>query len=183
MYIRRKVFSTDRYENSTVDVIPRDVYLEDIDSFRGLGRSMTVGRLSSAVGGISGVTGGVSSGILGIYAGKKVADKLDKQGKSDNKILSRATQAGSAAGLGTGVLLITNDAAKKLLKKDLKLGVNKETAKAIGNQLKKQKVRSGLALGGMTFAGYLGSKQNTESRLKKRKDLEDRIKYYKTRVS
>ena len=65
------------------------VLLEDVDSHRGLGRSLVFGGTPGAVGG---------------YVGKKHADKLDREGKSDEEIKNETTKKAAKTGALTGGL-------------------------------------------------------------------------------
>ena len=75
------------------------IRLEDINSHRGLGRSLI----------ISGLSGGGLAGTLGGYGGKKYVEKLDKRGDyTDRELVTKASRAGALGGaaLGTGMALI-----------------------------------------------------------------------------
>lgn len=65
------------------------IKLSDIESHRGLGRSLLLGGLQGAVGG---------------YAGKNEADKADEEGASDSEIIRRAGKKGLKIGAATGAL-------------------------------------------------------------------------------
>lgn len=68
------------------------IKLSDIESHRGLGRSLLLGGLQGAVGG---------------YAGKNEADKADEEGASDSEIIRRAGKKGLKIGAATGAGLGT----------------------------------------------------------------------------
>lgn len=169
MYIRRKVFSLlqdetgeERYFSTTEFEINQREFaekedkkpkkkrrpLEDVKSHRGLGRSLIVG-LPSGFG-----------GAVGAFLGKKKADKLDAEGKSDKEILKGATKHAAAAGAGIGAGLVganivgSSIMAPKGMKKAAIVGSLAPLAAATGFG----------ALG-----GYLGAKKNTKTRLEKRK--------------
>lgn len=171
MYIRRKVFSLlqdetgeERYFSTTDFEISDEEQkefaekkdkskkkkrraLEDVESHRGLGRSILLGGPSPA-------------GALGGFLGKKKADQLDKEGKSDKEILEGASKHGAKMGAGVGAGLIAG--------------------KAIGEAIASPKGMKKLAISGNivpaavvggfgALGGYLGAKKNTKTRLEKRK--------------
>ena len=174
MYIRRKVFSLLQDETgeekyfSTTDITMEDVeqrifsvkeeddeekkdkkkkkvYLEDVNSHRGLGRSI--------------ILGAGPGGAIGGYVGKKAADKADKEGKSDREIKEIAGKSGAKygaiAGAGIGLANATRRAAlagKGNVGRALLYGVG-DTA-----------VLSGFG----ALGGHLGAKKNTSRRLEKR---------------
>lgn len=171
MYIRRKVFSLlqdemgeERYFSTTdfeiTDGEQKDFAkkekkpnkkkrraLEDVESHRGLGRSILLGGPSPA-------------GALGGFAGKMKANKLDKEGKSDKEILEGASKHGAKVGAGLGAGLIAGKAISEAIaypKGMKKLAVS-------GNL-----VPAALVSGFGALGGYLGAKKNTKTRLEKRK--------------
>lgn len=113
----------------------RAVRLEDIQSHRGRGRAA--------------VLGAIVPGMVGGYIGKKKAEELDDEGKSDAEILRGSRKTGAIAGAATGAAL--------------GLGVGR----SVGSGL------FGVATGAL--GGYLGSDKNTRTRLKKRRELEERL--------
>lgn len=113
----------------------RKIRLEDIQSHRGRGRAA--------------VLGAIVPGMVGGYIGKKKAEDLDDEGKSDAEILRGSRKTGAIAGAATGAAL--------------GLGVGR----SVGSGL------FGVATGAL--GGYLGSDKNTRTRLKKRKEMEERL--------
>lgn len=113
----------------------RAVRLEDIQSHRGRGRAA--------------VLGAIVPGMVGGYIGKKKAEELDDEGKSDAEILCGSRKTGAIAGAATGAAL--------------GLGIGR----SVGSGL------FGVATGAL--GGYLGSDKNTRTRLKKRRELEERL--------
>lgn len=113
----------------------RAVRLGDIQSHRGRGRAA--------------VLGAIVPGMVGGYIGKKKAEDLDDEGKSDAEILRGSRKTGAIAGAATGAAL--------------GLGVGR----SVGSGL------FGVATGAL--GGYLGSDKNTRTRLKKRRELEERL--------
>lgn len=147
------------------------IALEDVKSHRGLGRSA--------------ILGAAVPGMIGGYAGKKAANKADKEGKSDEEILKKAQKTGAVGGaipgaaLGAGTSLVLSraynmhgpkitDIVNKALKDQ---GIEhrlsfKKLGK--GSIAKKALIGSGLAAGIGAFGGYLGARKNTKKRLEKR---------------
>lgn len=113
----------------------RAVRLGDIQSHRGRGRAA--------------VLGAIVPGMVGGYIGKKKAEELDDEGKSDAEILRGSRKTGAIAGAATGAAL--------------GLGVGR----SVGSGL------FGVSTGAL--GGYLGSDKNTRTRLKKRRELEERL--------
>jgi hypothetical protein len=176
MYIRRKVFSVLQDESgeeryfSTTDYVYDDrmfskdsekkkshngIYLEDINSHRGLGRSM--------------ILGAVLPGAIGGYAGKKAANKADNEGLSDREILKKAKRKGSkvgalAGGLAGAVTSVPFAAAAHHF-----TGGNKLATAAVPVAL------STVGAGVGALGGYLGAKKNTKTRLAKRAQMERNI--------
>ena len=152
MYIRRKVFSTlvdgagEERLFSTTDFVYDDRYfsenkkkkLRDIESHRGLGRSLIIGGLPGAIGG---------------YVGKKSADLADEEGLEDYEIVRKASEAGGLSGAGIGASL----AATSIALNGPKSG---RLVRAAGYGLV-----GGLGGGA---GGYLGARKNTKTRLSKR---------------
>ena len=171
MYIRRKVFSLlhdetgeERYFSTTeinledaeerIFSVNEEVSLEDVKSHKGLKRALAAGLLTLDAGG----------GLIGGYAGKKAADKADKEGKSDEEILKEARKAGRNVAAGTGVGLSALLAGRRLKNLD-KLGSvelkGKKKAALIG--------ASALIGGGFSaLGGRNAASVNTKDRLAKR---------------
>lgn len=121
-----------------------NVALEDVDSHRGLGRSVVVPTL------LTGIPSGVG-GAVGGYVAKRHAEKLDREGHSDEKILKGAKRRGGEAGaIGGAALGLGAGLAFK------KAGLNPAIPTIVG--------AAGGALG-----GYLGAGKNTKDRLMKRR--------------
>lgn len=122
--------------------------MEDVESHRGLGRSLIVG-LPSGPG-----------GAVGAFLGKKKADKLDAEGKSDKEILKGATKHAAAAGAGIGAGLVGG----KMISDAIILPKGMKKAAVVGKI-----VPLAAATGFGALGGYLGAKKNTKTRLEKRK--------------
>ena len=80
----------------------RRIKLSDIQSHRGLGRSLFFGGLHGALGGL---------------AGKNEADIADKEGASDAEIIRRASKKGAKTGGAIGGYLGANKNARKRTEK------------------------------------------------------------------
>lgn len=215
MYIRRKVFSTYIDEEtgeeklfSVNEIISEDEYVErlyaetakeekkkkvglsNIDSHRGLGRSLAIGQLP---------------GAIAAHAGKKAANKADEEGKSDDEIIKEASKAGrkrgmkigalqtGAATLGTaglGAIIGRGNGHNRIMLEDLRNLSNYEAR--LDPQVKKNLLKEytktgakrgailgaavGLAGGALTTAaGHYGARKNAEKRLEKRNALENEI--------
>lgn len=137
------------------------IRLEDIESHRGLGRSILLG------GGIGG------GGMIGGYLSKEKADDLDREGKSDGDIKRGATRHGRNTGAIAGALIggLGAAASASLINKSSiyrSLGIKAAHPFISGAQ--------GAVSGGLIGAlgGHLGAKKNVEKRLAKRKELEGR---------
>ena len=114
------------------------VYLEDVNSHRGLGRSAILGGYGGAVGG---------------YAGKKYAEKLDREGKSDREIMRESTKRARRVGAGiAGVGGLAVGLGSKMGAKAVPLAV------------------ANAAVGGV--AAHLGAKKNAKTRMEKRAKVE-----------
>ena len=155
MYIRRKVFSTlvdeagEERLFSTTDFVYDDRYfsekkkkLRDIESHRGLGRSLIIGGLPGAIGG---------------YAGKRSAEKADEEGLEDYEIVRKASKTGGRAGAAIGAGLAAAASALTGPKSG-------RLVRAAGAGL------TGGIFGGA--GGYLGARKNTKERLSKRAGIE-----------
>ena len=113
-------------------------------------RAVRLGDIQSHSGrGRAAVLGAIVPGMVGGYIGKKKAEDLDDKGKSDAEILRGSRKTGAIAGAVTGA--------------GLGLGIGR----SVGSGL------FGAATGAL--GGYLGSDKNTRTRLKKRRELEERL--------
>lgn len=138
------------------------IKLSEINSHRGLGRSMLLG-------------GGIMPGAIAGYVGKKAAEEADEQGLSDYEIKKAASTKGAKAGamLGGGLGLASGLSSAALSQRIAKqLGVKGGTAAALASAAGAG--LSGAAVGAL--GGYLGAEKNTRTRLKKRRDLENSMK-------
>lgn len=138
------------------------IKLSEINSHRGLGRSLLLG-------------GGVVPGSVAGYVGKKAAEEADEQGLSDHEIKKAASTKGAKAGALLGGTVgvaggLKNAALSQRIAKHLgvKRGAGTALAGAVGAGL------SGAAVGAL--GGYLGAEKNTRTRLKKRRDLENSMR-------
>lgn len=136
------------------------IKLSEINSHRGLGRSLLLGGGPGAVAG---------------YVGKKAAENADEQGLSDHEIKKAASTKGAKAGALLGGTVgvacgLKNAALSQRVAKHLgvKRGAGTALAGAVGTGL------SGAAVGAL--GGYLGAEKNTRTRLKKRRDLENSMR-------
>ena len=124
--------------------------LEDIDSHRGLGRAATIGLL----------TNNLPATLIGGYMGKKKAEELDDEGKSDHEIKRGAGKHAAKWGAGIGAAMgAAGSAASAHLLRKFGIPVSRAAATASG------------ALGGALWGGtgaYLGARKNTEKRIEKR---------------
>lgn len=116
------------------------VKLSNIESHRGLGRSLALGGFGGAVGG---------------YLGKREADKLDRQGKSDEEIIEGASEKGGKIGAIAGAL--QNGAISAAANRSLGMGLVGAASGAVGGGL----------------GGYLGARKNTKKRLSERRRLRE----------
>ena len=159
MYIRRKVFSLmtdemgeDRYF-STTDY----AYFSEKEENKQKKRKISLDKIESDKG------FDFYPETKSIYKSIEVANKLDKQGKSDKEIVKGAAKRGALSGgvyNGAVVGAALTPATLKLLiegEKRLAAGV------AIGG------TATGAALGALR--GYKGAKKNIEARLKRRNEL------------
>ena len=161
-----RLFSADSIitEEEYLKLYSERTKLEDIQSHRGLGRSLVFGGVPGAIGG---------------YVGKSAANKADEEGKSDKEIMKAAKSSATKAGLiGAGVGTAVN--AKNL--KESHRALTELGTKALGNRSKAAKISAGAhvagtAIGAAITAGAArwGAKKNTEKRLAKRaiKDSEE----------
>lgn len=138
------------------------IKLSEINSHRGLGRSILLG-------------GGIMPGAIAGYVGKKAAEEADEQGLSDWEIKKAATNKGAKAGalLGGGLGLATGLSSSAAVARATKeLGIKGGTATALAGGLGAG--LSGAAIGAL--GGYLGAEKNTRTRLKKRRDMENSMR-------
>lgn len=129
------------------------IKLSDIESHRGLGRSLLLGGLQGAVGG---------------YAGKNEAGKADEEGASDSEIIRRAgkkgLKVGAATGAGLGALSYLPYAAAA----SSHIGGAKGIAAGIGTLAGGTMLGSGAG----ALGGHLGAKKNARTRIEKRRLME-----------
>lgn len=130
----------------------------------------------------------------GTYFGNRAANKADEEGASDEEILRRAKKASTISGAVKGSVagaILGNEVKESLSNKrnlaklqklaDEKLkkeGVNKFAKKVLRNKSvgTVAGVGAGLATAGtMVGLNRLASHMNTKSRLKKRKEMEERL--------
>ena len=172
MIILERMFSKKNKENKRRG---NKIALEDINSHRGLGRSAILGALAP--------------GMIGGYAGKKAANKADKEGKSDEEILKKAQKTGAIGGaipgvaLGAGTSLVGSHVYNKYgpkivdsineVMKDQGYDVNIKFNKlGKGAKTKRALIAGGVAGGIGALGGYLGARKNTKKRLEKRNKME-----------
>ena len=172
MIILERMFSKKNKENKRKG---NKIALEDVNSHRGLGRSAILGALAP--------------GMIGGYAGKKAANKADKEGKSDEEILKKAQKTGAIGGaipgvaLGAGTSLVGSHVYNKYgpkivdsineVMKDQGYDVNIKFNKlGKGAKTKRALIAAGLAGGIGALGGYLGARKNTKKRLEKRNKME-----------
>lgn len=138
------------------------IKLSEINSHRGLGRSILLG-------------GGIMPGAIAGYVGKKAAEDADEQGLSDWEIKKAATNKGAKAGalLGGSLGLVTGlNSSAAVARATKELGLKGGTATALAGGLGAG--LSGAAVGAL--GGYLGADKNTRTRLKKRRDMENSMR-------
>ena len=123
----------------------RKVYLEDVNSHRGLGRSI--------------ILGAGPGGAIGGYFGKKAADKADREGKSDREIKEIAGKSGAKYGAAAGAGIGLANAARRAVFAG-KGNVGRALLYGAGNAA----VFGGLG----ALGGYAGARKNTSRRLEKR---------------
>ena len=146
-----KLFSKDRDNDDKEDKKGKKhrISLDKVNSNRGLGRSM--------------ILGAVIPGAVGGYAGKKAAEKADKEGKSDREIVEAASDRGMKVGaaVGGGLGLAHTLRSMAVAPKGY---VGRNAVYGLG--------RSAIIAGAGALGGYLGAKKNTKRRLEKRAYLE-----------
>ncbi len=128
------------------------IKLSDIESHRGLGRSLLLGGFQGAVGG---------------YAGKNEAEKADEEGASDSEIIRRAgkkgLKVGAATGAGIGALSYLPYAAAAS-----HIGGAKGIAAGLGTLAGGTMLGSGAG----ALGGHLGAKKNARTRTERRRLME-----------
>lgn len=148
MIVKRIRFYSDREKKE------KRIKLSDIESHRGLGRSLLLGGLQGAVGG---------------YAGKNEADKADEEGASDSEIIRRAgkkgLKIGAATGAGLGAISYLPYAS---LASSCAGGGAKGIAAGIGTLAGGTMLSSGVG----ALGGHLGAKKNARTRTEKRRLME-----------
>lgn len=123
----------------------RKVYLEDVNSNRGLGRSI--------------ILGAGPGGAIGGYIGKKSADKADREGKSDKEIKEIAGKSGAKYGAIAGAGLGLANSVRRAATAS-KGNVGRALLYGLGDTA---------VLGGLgALGGHFGAKKNTSRRLEKR---------------
>ena len=130
----------------------RRIKLSDIQSHRGLGRSLFFGGLQGALGGL---------------AEKNEADIADKEGASDAEIIRRASKKGAKTGGAIGAGLGATTSIPYAISLGAHGGV-KGAALGLGSAL------GATAVGGAhgAIGGYLGANKNARKRTEKRRVLE-----------
>lgn len=128
------------------------IKLSDIQSHRGLGRSLFFGGLHGAVGGL---------------AGNNEADVADEEGASDAEIIRRASKKGAKVGGAVGAGMGAASSIPYIIAAGSHGGI-KGAALGVGSA-------AGLtAVGAATGAlgGYLGANKNARKRTEKRRVME-----------
>ena len=128
------------------------IKLSDIQSHRGLGRSLVFGGLHGAVGGL---------------AGKNEADVADEEGASDAEIIRRASKKGAKVGGAVGAGMGAASSIPYIIAAGSRGGV-KGAALGIGSAAGLTAV--GAAQGAL--GGYLGANKNARKRTEKRRVME-----------
>lgn len=128
------------------------IKLSDIQSHRGLGRSLFFGGLHGAVGGL---------------AGKNEADVADEEGASDAEIIRRASKKGAKVGGAVGAGMGAASSIPYIIAAGSHGGV-KGAALGVGSAAGLTAV--GAAQGAL--GGYLGAKKNARKRTEKRRVME-----------
>ena len=156
MIVKRIKFYSDKEKKE------KRIRLSEINSHRGLGRSLLLG-------------GGIVPGAIAGYVGKKAAEEADEQGLSDHEIKKAATKKGAKAGAligGTVGLASGLSSAAAVSRAAKQLGIKNSKAAALTGAL-----GAGLSAAGVgALGGYLGAEKNTRTRLKKRRDLENSMR-------
>lgn len=128
------------------------IKLSDIQSHRGLGRSLFFGGLHGAVGGL---------------AGKNEADVADEEGASDAEIIRRASKKGAKVGGAVGAGMGAASSIPYIIAAGSHGGV-KGAALGVGSAAGLTAV--GAAQGAL--GGYLGANKNARKRTEKRRVME-----------
>ena len=128
------------------------IKLSDIQSHRGLGRSLFFGGLHGAVGGL---------------AGKNEADVADEEGASDAEIIRRASKKGAKVGGAVGAGMGAASSIPYVIAAGSHGGV-KGAALGVGSAAGLTAV--GAAQGAL--GGYLGANKNARKRTEKRRVME-----------
>lgn len=128
------------------------IKLSDIQSHRGLGRSLFFGGLHGAVGGL---------------AGKNEADVADEEGASDAEIIRRASKKGAKVGGAVGAGMGAASSIPYIIAASSHGGV-KGAALGVGSAAGLTAV--GAAQGAL--GGYLGANKNARKRTEKRRVME-----------
>lgn len=158
-YALEVLFSENKKEKSDKK---RRIHLDDdaVNSYRGIGRAALLGG---------------PYGLVGGYAGKKYANRLDREGKTDDEIKRGATKRGAIVGAGTGAALggLTGLGIGMLANKNLKdLGISGMFKKSLAATALG---RAAVAGGFGALGGALGAKKNTEERIRNRQALRSRL--------
>ena len=128
------------------------IKLSDIQSHRGLGRSLFFGGLHGAVGGL---------------AGKNEADVADEEGASDAEIIRRASKKGAKVGGAVGAGMGAASSIPYIIAAGSHGGV-KGAALGVGSAAGLTAV--GAAQGAL--GGYLGANKTARKRTEKRRVME-----------
>lgn len=128
------------------------IKLSDIQSHRGLGRSLFFGGLHGAVG---------------VLAGKNEADVADEEGASDAEIIRRASKKGAKVGGAVGAGMGAASSVPYIIAAGSHGGV-KGAALGVGSAAGLTAI--GAAQGAL--GGYLGANKNARKRTEKRRVME-----------
>ena len=128
------------------------IKLSDIQSHRGLGRSLFFGGLHGTVGGL---------------AGKNEADVADEEGASDAEIIRRASKKGAKVGGAVGAGMGAASSIPYIIAAGSPGGI-KGAALGVGSAAGLTAV--GAAQGAL--GGYLGANKNARKRTEKRRVME-----------
>ena len=129
------------------------IKLSDIESHRGLGRSLLLGGFQGALGG---------------YAGKNEAEKADEEGASDSEIIRRASKKGLKVGAATGAAIGALSYLPYAASASSRAGGAKGIAAGIGTLAGGTMIGSGSG----ALGGHLGAKKNAITRTEKRRLME-----------
>lgn len=128
------------------------IKLSDIQSHRGLGRSLFFGGLHGAVGGL---------------AGKNEADVADEEGASDAEIIRRASKKGAKVGGAVGAGMGAASSIPYIIAAGSHGGV-KGAALGVGSAAGLTAVSAAQG----ALGGYLGANKNARKRTEKRRVME-----------